>query len=77
MNPNIKIAKLSKDEAGKLRGGFAIQSAKIESHLGATNGNCNGGGWFDTNTNCTSACTECSVMPQQPTTGSGTVVTRP
>lgn len=67
MSKKVKISKLSKDEAGKLRGGFAIQPFKIETHLWASNGNCQGGGWGDTNTNCTGTCSGCSVT-QKPST---------
>lgn len=67
MNRDIKIPKLSRNEAGKLRGGFSIQPAKIETNIWATNGNCMGGGWGDTNTNCTGTCSSCSVN-QKPET---------
>ena len=33
MDKETKIPKLSKDEAGKLRGGFSIESAKVETML--------------------------------------------
>ncbi len=69
MSKNVKISKLSKDEAGELRGGFSsIQPANVEADLFASNGNCLGGGWGDTNTNCTGACSGCSVT-QKPNTG--------
>ena len=68
MNKEMNISKLSKDEAGKLRGGFSIEFAKVDTHIFASNGNCLGGGWGDTNTNCTGACSACSVTPQVPTT---------
>lgn len=74
---------LTKDEAGNLKGGFAIQSVSDDSTFGASNGNCLGGGWFDTNTNCTGTCSKCSVNKTDigdirnngphPTTGSPTV----
>lgn len=73
MSKNVKISKLSKDEAGKLRGGFSIQPAKVETNLWASNGNCLGGGWGDTNTNCTGACSGCSVT-QKPSTGTETIL---
>ena len=73
MNKEIKISKVSKDESGKLRGGFSIQPITVDADLWASNGNCLGGGWGDTNTNCSGACTGCSVVVQKPTTGDGTV----
>lgn len=62
MNKEIKISKVSKDESGKLRGGFSIQPVSVDADLGATNINCTGGGWFDTNTNCTGNCKGCLVI---------------
>lgn len=58
---DLKIKKLSKDESGKLIGGFEEKSTGIDTNLGASNGNCTGGGWFDTNTNCTGTCSKCNV----------------
>lgn len=63
MDKETKIPKLSKDEAGKLRGGFSIESAKVDTHIWASNVNCLGGGWGDTNTNCTGVCSNCSGTP--------------
>ena len=68
MSKNVKITELSRDEAGKLRGGFSIQSVKVELNLWASNGNCLSGGWGDTNTNCTGTCLGCSVTID-PSTG--------
>jgi hypothetical protein len=68
MNKDVKITKLSKDEAGKLRGGFSIQTAKVDSDIWSSNGNCLGGGWGDTNTNCSGTCKNCSTL-QDPGTG--------
>ena len=73
MSKNVKISKLSKDEAGKLRGGFSIQPVKVETNAWASNGNCLGGGWGDTNTNCTGTCSGCSVI-QKPGTGPETIL---
>lgn len=67
MSKKIKISKLSKDEADKLCGGFSIQPTKLATNLWASNGNCQGGGWGDTNTNCTGTCAGCSVI-QKPST---------
>ena len=63
MDNEIKITKLSKDEAGKLHGGFSIQSTVIKTDFFANNGNCTAGGWFDTNTNCTGECRGCPISP--------------
>lgn len=55
--------KLTKDEQGKLQGGFSLQG-KSDSLLDsrtnffADNHNCKSGGFFDTNTNC-NRCAEC------------------
>lgn len=57
----VKIKKLSKDEKGKLSGGYGEGFTDIDPHLGASNGNCMGGGWFDTNSNCSGNCNSCSV----------------
>lgn len=57
----IRLTKLTKDETGKLRGGFTIQNAVEQVPIFASNGNCQGGGWGDTNTNCTGTCSKCSV----------------
>lgn len=32
MSKNVKISKLSKDDASKLRGGFSIQPVKVETN---------------------------------------------
>lgn len=61
MNKDLQISRLEKDESGKLRGGFSIQSVNVSNQIFATNGNCMGGGWGDTNTNCTGTCNSCSV----------------
>lgn len=61
MGKKVKIAKLSKDETGKLKGGFSVQSIEVQNGLFASNGNCLGGGWGDTNTNCTGTCSGCSI----------------
>jgi hypothetical protein len=66
MNKNEKFTKLTKDEAGNLRGGFSIQPISVDTNFGASNGNCLGGGWFDTNTNCSGNCTGCSSSPGNP-----------
>ncbi len=71
MNDKAKAVKLSKDEAGKLKGGFSVQSIEVQNSLFASNGNCLGGGWGDTNTNCTGTCSGCSIN-QQPGTSTGT-----
>lgn len=51
-----RIPSLTTDEQGKLQGGFSsinIQPKKeIKNDLGATNVNCQPGGWFDSNRNC-------------------------
>lgn len=73
MSKDVKISKLSKDEAGKLRGGFSIQPAKLETNLFASNGNCLGGGWGDKNTNCTGTCSNCSVT-KEPSPGNDTII---
>lgn len=64
-----EVSKLTEDEAGKLHGGFSVNDAKIAIDFFATNVNCVGGGWGDTNTNCTGTCGSCSstVVVQQPT----------
>ena len=50
---------LSKNEKGQLQGGFNLQvSHDAKTQFWADNGNCKGGGWFDTNTNC-NRCSEC------------------
>jgi hypothetical protein len=61
MSEDAKLTELSKDEAGKLHGGFSIQTAKVNPDLWTSNGNCLGGGWGDTNTNCTGTCKSCSI----------------
>ncbi|MBM6943968.1 MULTISPECIES: hypothetical protein [Bacteroides] len=40
MDKETKIPKLSKDEAGKLRGGFSIESAKVETMLELSDAAC-------------------------------------
>lgn len=52
---------LSKDEMGKLHGGFAISPIRISTSLYSTNGNCEGGGIGDTNGNC--KCEKCDSNP--------------
>lgn len=50
---------LSKNEKGQLQGGFNLQLCHdVKTQFGADNGNCKGGGWFDTNTNC-NRCSQC------------------
>lgn len=56
-----KLLKLTMDEAGKLHGGFAIQSVNEngKTYLNNNNGNCGIGGNGDTNANCScAACAE-------------------
>lgn len=38
-----------------------LQEAATKIIFFASNGNCLGGGWGDTNTNCTGTCKGCSV----------------
>lgn len=57
---NKKFQQLTKDNAGKLHGGYTVQSGDVETGFFASNTNCSGGGWFDTNTNCTGNCKGCS-----------------
>lgn len=64
MQKNVNFTKLSKDETGKLHGGFSIIPASVDMYFGASNGNCLGGGWGDTNTNCSGTCSGCSVNPR-------------
>ena len=61
----MKISQLTEDEAGMLHGGFSNQPLKIESDLWATNGNCLGGEWGDTNTNCTGTCKNCNINAEE------------
>lgn len=63
MENKFNFSKLSKNEEGKLQGGFSIQPAEVDADFWASNGNCLGGGWGDTNTNCTGTCKGCSVNP--------------
>lgn len=68
MDGKFKISELTENEAGELRGGFSNQPLKVEYDAWASNGNCLGGGWGDTNSNCTGTCKNCSVNSedQQP-----------
>lgn len=67
---------LTKDEMGKLYGGFSAVHFEVKTRLGATNSNCAGGGWFDSNINCTGMCTACkttgstTTQPGKPIIGS-------
>lgn len=65
MDEKFKISELTEDEAGKLHGGFSSQSPKLRSELFANNGNCIGGGWGDSNVNCTGTCKSCNVNQEQ------------
>lgn len=67
MNKDPQVSKLSKEETGRLTGGFTIHDVEVSNHLFVTNGNCTGGGWGDTNTNCSGTCANCSVN-QKPET---------
>lgn len=51
---------LSKDEAGKLQGGFSLQSVASPLQIGEynKNANCTNSGFGDTNINC--GCLGCS-----------------
>lgn len=52
---------LSKDEMGKLHGGFAISPIRVDTSLFGNNGNCDGGGIGDNNSNC--RCEKCDRRP--------------
>ena len=57
---NTKL-ELTKDEQGKLNGGFTVKSTTtngVENHLWSDHCHCNGGGWFDYNVNC-NRCASC------------------
>lgn len=53
------LCPLTRDEKDKLHGGFSTVTVEIKTQFGATNSNCAGGGWFDSNINCTGMCTAC------------------
>ncbi|MDE5653075.1 MAG: hypothetical protein K2I48_06360 [Muribaculaceae bacterium] len=57
-----KIQKLTRDESGKLHGGFSFQSSEEigRTYLNNTNINCGNGGQGDTNTNC--FCIDCGKI---------------
>lgn len=47
---------LSRDEMGKLQGGFTISPIMVVTFLENKNGNCDNGGTKDTNQNCKCNC---------------------
>ena len=59
------FSELREDELGILHGGVCKNNTNTESgspsDFMASNGNCLGGGWGDTNTNCTGTCKGCHV----------------
>lgn len=59
------FSELREDELGILHGGVCKNNTNMESSSPsdflASNGNCLGGGWGDTNTNCTGTCKGCHV----------------
>ena len=59
------FSELREDELGILHGGVYEGSystgSSDQKNFFASNGNCLGGGWGDTNTNCTGTCKGCSV----------------
>ena len=59
------FSELREDELGILHGGVCENNTNMEScspsDFFASNGNCSGGGWGDTNTNCTGTCKGCHV----------------
>lgn len=64
MKENL-FSELREDELGVLHGGVAQGVTEpgdfMTMDLFASNGNCQGGGWGDTNTNCTGTCAGCHV----------------
>lgn len=62
MDKKLKKSEVSKDETGKLHGGFSIRPIKIDTQFFANNINCVGGGFWDSNTNCTGSCEQCNVV---------------
>jgi hypothetical protein len=64
MNDDV-FSELREDELGVLHGGVCENNTDADNgstvNFFATNGNCLGGGWGDTNTNCTGTCKACSV----------------
>lgn len=69
MEEKADIAKLEKNEAGKLKGGFSLQTTfDVAGPFLGNNVNCIGGGWFDTNMNCTGLCSACSGTQSGPGT---------
>lgn len=65
MNQNEKFTKLTKDESGKLRGGFSIHPIDVKTKLENININCDPSGYQDINVNCSIKC-QCSPDPGQP-----------
>lgn len=63
-----EMEKLTISESGKIKGGFKKLNLETKSDLIASNQNCLGGGWGDTNTNCTG---NCSCSSSTITRGSG------
>lgn len=43
MNKDPQVSKLSKEETGRLTGGFTIHDVEVSNHFFTTNGNCLGG----------------------------------
>jgi len=63
------ISKLEKSETGVLKGGFSLQTTfDVAGKFLGNNVNCIGGGWFDTNVNCTGLCTACNGTQSGPNT---------
>ena len=62
---NDLFSEIREDELGILHGGVCESNTGTESsssvNFFASNGNCLGGGWCDTNTNCTGTCKGCHV----------------
>lgn len=64
MNDKKIRQELTQDDKGQLFGGYALQSSSrkgLESQFLGENGNCKGGGWFDTNVNC-NRCASCDQL---------------